>query len=347
MRSGGPAQNPPRSVRPPGTRHDDRWDRSGPHPPVAVGIGSCLPGVKSTVVGTSLGAASPLAENGGLDPRNGLPHRLVRQAVDALPDRAPACSTPRASPPSSRPAARPSTQASRADSNSGTVRFLSGSLTRYGGGILLDPVAVMATSGVTVPDVAPGDGSAALAGTVRRQGDPLADPLDAAPARPCRRRPSRAGPPHPCGPRAPGGGSHPAGANRLGNGGRPAPRPRGRAAGHRRSRWRRLLGGRTDPPPGQRGTPPDGRRALTARRRAAETRVPAPTDARRPGRLAQPSRCRRPPGPEPGAGRPAGGSGRLDALTCCRYGVPRCRAAGYGSTGGGSRRPTAPRRGAR
>ncbi|MHA6760008.1 hypothetical protein [Streptacidiphilus sp. PAMC 29251] len=65
---------------------------------------------------------------------------------------------------------------------SGGVRYLSGSLTRSGGGIVIDPVALMTADGnVLVPDLAPYDGGAQLpADFGRPQGDPVAAALDAA-----------------------------------------------------------------------------------------------------------------------------------------------------------------------
>ncbi|MFE9858456.1 hypothetical protein [Streptomyces sp. NPDC005780] len=55
---------------------------------------------------------------------------------------------------------------------------VSGAVVRAGGGILIDPIAVLTPAGVTVPDLAPGDGATALAGAVRRTPDPLTAALD-------------------------------------------------------------------------------------------------------------------------------------------------------------------------
>ena len=66
---------------------------------------------------------------------------------------------------------------------SGRVRYLSGSLTRSGGGIVIDPVAVLtADGGVVVPDLAPYGGGTelpAVAGNPQDR-DPVAAALDAA-----------------------------------------------------------------------------------------------------------------------------------------------------------------------
>ncbi|MDF6046340.1 hypothetical protein LRD69_30290 [Streptomyces sp. JH14] len=49
---------------------------------------------------------------------------------------------------------------------------------RSGGGIVIDPIAVLTPDGVTVPDLAPGDGSAALTAAGNRSPDPLTAALD-------------------------------------------------------------------------------------------------------------------------------------------------------------------------
>ncbi|TDD94780.1 hypothetical protein [Actinomadura rubrisoli] len=59
-------------------------------------------------------------------------------------------------------------------------RFVSGALRRDRGGLVIDPFAVMTGDGVVVPDLAPGDGSAALDGPSARPPDPLGAVLDAA-----------------------------------------------------------------------------------------------------------------------------------------------------------------------
>jgi hypothetical protein len=62
----------------------------------------------------------------------------------------------------------------------GEPRFVSASVRRARGGLELDPIAVMTTGGVIVPDLAPGDGSAALSGAVAHDLDPLSAALDGA-----------------------------------------------------------------------------------------------------------------------------------------------------------------------
>ncbi|MFJ4500205.1 hypothetical protein [Streptomyces sp. NPDC088864] len=57
---------------------------------------------------------------------------------------------------------------------------VSGAVSREGGGIRIDPVAVLTPDGVTVPDLAPGDGAAALAPVARRAADPLTAALEEA-----------------------------------------------------------------------------------------------------------------------------------------------------------------------
>ncbi|MGW4227716.1 hypothetical protein ACWEF9_00255 [Streptomyces sp. NPDC004980] len=57
---------------------------------------------------------------------------------------------------------------------------ISGSVHLTGGEIRIDPVAVLTPAGVIVPDLAPGDGSAALATVVGRPADPLTAALDEA-----------------------------------------------------------------------------------------------------------------------------------------------------------------------
>ncbi|WP_406090051.1 hypothetical protein [Streptomyces sp. NBC_01013] len=57
---------------------------------------------------------------------------------------------------------------------------VSGAVVRAGGGIRIDPIAVFTPGGVTVPDLAPGDGATALAGAVPRTPDPLTAALDEA-----------------------------------------------------------------------------------------------------------------------------------------------------------------------
>ncbi|MFD0683374.1 hypothetical protein [Actinomadura fibrosa] len=59
-------------------------------------------------------------------------------------------------------------------------RYVSGAVHREGGGLVLDPFAVMGPDGIAVPDLAPGDGAAALDGPSARPPDPLGDALTAA-----------------------------------------------------------------------------------------------------------------------------------------------------------------------
>ncbi|MGI5163262.1 hypothetical protein ACQEU3_02795 [Spirillospora sp. CA-253888] len=55
-------------------------------------------------------------------------------------------------------------------------RLLSGTVRRTRGGLLIDPIAVLSSGGVVLPDLAPGDGGAAL----DMRGDPAPEPLAAA-----------------------------------------------------------------------------------------------------------------------------------------------------------------------
>ncbi|MFI9628511.1 hypothetical protein [Streptomyces sp. NPDC052042] len=57
---------------------------------------------------------------------------------------------------------------------------VSGAVRRSAGGITIDPIAVLTPTGVVVPDLAPGDGSTALAAVDRRPSDPLVVALDEA-----------------------------------------------------------------------------------------------------------------------------------------------------------------------
>lgn len=59
---------------------------------------------------------------------------------------------------------------------------ISGSVHRSGGSVRIDPIAVLTPSGVTVPDLAPGDGSGALRAVVHHSSDPLTAALDEATA---------------------------------------------------------------------------------------------------------------------------------------------------------------------
>ncbi|MEE1794617.1 hypothetical protein PUR28_28235 [Streptomyces sp. BE308] len=67
-----------------------------------------------------------------------------------------------------------------ADALSGGPTLISGAVHRSGGGIRIDPIAVLTPAGVTVPDLTPGDGSAVLTAVVRPSPDPLAVALDEA-----------------------------------------------------------------------------------------------------------------------------------------------------------------------
>ncbi|MCQ0010684.1 hypothetical protein [Actinomadura madurae] len=59
-------------------------------------------------------------------------------------------------------------------------RYISGAVRRDRGRLLVDPLAVMTDGGVVVPDLAPGDGTAALGGPPPPVPDPLAQALDEA-----------------------------------------------------------------------------------------------------------------------------------------------------------------------
>ncbi|MEV5986957.1 hypothetical protein AB0L85_18355 [Streptomyces sp. NPDC052051] len=60
------------------------------------------------------------------------------------------------------------------------VRCVSGMLTRAHGRVVLAPLAVLTSSGVVVPDLAPGDGTTALATTSPRPADPITTALESA-----------------------------------------------------------------------------------------------------------------------------------------------------------------------
>jgi hypothetical protein len=62
----------------------------------------------------------------------------------------------------------------------GTPTFVSGSLRRGRGTLVIDPIAVMTTEGVTVPDLAPGDGSTGLSPHAGTHRDRLSIALDTA-----------------------------------------------------------------------------------------------------------------------------------------------------------------------
>ncbi|MFF3957875.1 hypothetical protein ACFYY1_32395 [Streptomyces sp. NPDC001890] len=67
-----------------------------------------------------------------------------------------------------------------ADALEGGATHISGSLHRSGGGVRIDPLGVLTPAGTVVPDLAAGDGSAALAAVVRRPSDPLTAALEEA-----------------------------------------------------------------------------------------------------------------------------------------------------------------------
>ncbi|MFF9350556.1 hypothetical protein [Streptomyces sp. NPDC014734] len=62
----------------------------------------------------------------------------------------------------------------------GGATHVSGAVRRVTGGITIDPIAVLTPTGTVVPDLAAGDGSAALAAVAHRPSDPLATALDEA-----------------------------------------------------------------------------------------------------------------------------------------------------------------------
>ncbi|SFX67601.1 hypothetical protein OH786_30390 [Streptomyces atratus] len=67
-----------------------------------------------------------------------------------------------------------------ADALEGGATHISGSLHRSGGGVRIDPLAVLTPAGTVVPDLAAGDGSTALAAVGRRPSEPLTAALDEA-----------------------------------------------------------------------------------------------------------------------------------------------------------------------
>ncbi|WP_406323183.1 hypothetical protein [Streptomyces sp. NBC_01637] len=67
-----------------------------------------------------------------------------------------------------------------ADALGSGATHVSGSVHRSGGGIVIDPIAVLTPAGVTVPDLAAGDGSTDLAAAGSRSPDPLTAALDEA-----------------------------------------------------------------------------------------------------------------------------------------------------------------------
>ncbi|MCX4965924.1 hypothetical protein OHA98_13950 [Streptomyces sp. NBC_00654] len=67
-----------------------------------------------------------------------------------------------------------------ADALAGGATRISGAVHRTGGGIRIDPIAVQTPAGVVVPDLAPGDGSTALAAVERQASDPLTSALEEA-----------------------------------------------------------------------------------------------------------------------------------------------------------------------
>ncbi|KQV13205.1 MULTISPECIES: hypothetical protein [unclassified Kitasatospora] len=61
----------------------------------------------------------------------------------------------------------------------GEVHRIAAVVRRSGGGLLLDPIAVLTADGVTVPDLSPGSGSTALGVVPERPADPILDALTA------------------------------------------------------------------------------------------------------------------------------------------------------------------------
>ncbi|MGP3689688.1 hypothetical protein ACTVZO_34185 [Streptomyces sp. IBSNAI002] len=66
------------------------------------------------------------------------------------------------------------------DGSRGEVRFLSAFVRVTGGGLVLDPIAVMTAGGVTVPDLSPAAGSRLAANLLPRPRDPIAQALEGA-----------------------------------------------------------------------------------------------------------------------------------------------------------------------
>ncbi|MFE3556307.1 hypothetical protein ACFXKW_15785 [Streptomyces sp. NPDC059193] len=66
------------------------------------------------------------------------------------------------------------------DGSRGEVRFLSAFVRVTGGGLVLDPLAVMTAEGVTVPDLSPAAGSRLVPNLLPRPRDPIAEALDGA-----------------------------------------------------------------------------------------------------------------------------------------------------------------------
>ncbi|MBB4950452.1 hypothetical protein F4556_005987 [Kitasatospora gansuensis] len=60
----------------------------------------------------------------------------------------------------------------------GEVRRIAATVRRSGGGLLLDPIAVLTADGVTVPDLSPGPGSTAFGASLDRPADPILDALE-------------------------------------------------------------------------------------------------------------------------------------------------------------------------
>ncbi|MFC9247922.1 hypothetical protein ACFT7S_29070 [Streptomyces sp. NPDC057136] len=69
-----------------------------------------------------------------------------------------------------------------ADALESGATHISGSVHRSGGSVRIDPIAVLTPTGVTVPDLAAGEGSSALEAVVRQSSDPLTAALDEATA---------------------------------------------------------------------------------------------------------------------------------------------------------------------
>ncbi|MEO3830138.1 hypothetical protein [Actinomadura sp. B10D3] len=75
---------------------------------------------------------------------------------------------------------RPAALDALAEALAAGPRHISGAVRRDRGRLLIDPLAVMTDDGVVVPDLAPGDGTAALGGPPPPVPDPLAQALDEA-----------------------------------------------------------------------------------------------------------------------------------------------------------------------
>ncbi|WP_149263862.1 hypothetical protein [Actinomadura sp. K4S16] len=75
---------------------------------------------------------------------------------------------------------RPAALDALAEALAAEPRFVSGTVRRDRGGLVIDPFAVMTSHGTVVPDLAPGDGTAALGAPPAAAPDPLGQSLDEA-----------------------------------------------------------------------------------------------------------------------------------------------------------------------